>query len=105
MMLPHPPLDPDMARIVEICYRSNTVWSVNEAADRIGATLERCWRLSPVKPTQTMSCCGWACWGLSDEGLRGLRSWCTFSMTIRECMIYIIGLKISWSRFRLRWLG
>lgn len=28
-------LDPDMARIVEICYRSNIIWSVNEAADRI----------------------------------------------------------------------
>ena len=28
-------LDPDMARIVEICYRSNIFWSVNEAADRI----------------------------------------------------------------------
>lgn len=28
-------LDPDMARIVEICYRSGIIWSVNEAADRI----------------------------------------------------------------------
>ena len=65
-------LDPDMARIVEICYRSNIIWSVNEAADRIGTIPEPCWQLSHVKPIRMMSYCGWAYWGLSDEGLRGL---------------------------------
>ena len=40
-------LDPDMALIVEICYRSHIIWSVDKAADRIGTTLEPCWRLSP----------------------------------------------------------
>lgn len=34
MMSPYPRLDPDMARIVEICYRSNIIWSVNASADR-----------------------------------------------------------------------
>ena len=28
-------LDPDMSRIVELCYRSNIIWSVNKEADRI----------------------------------------------------------------------
>lgn len=27
-------LDPDMTRIVDLCHRSNIIWSVNEAADR-----------------------------------------------------------------------
>ena len=28
-------LDPDMARILDLCHRSNIIWSVNGAADRI----------------------------------------------------------------------
>jgi hypothetical protein len=47
-------LDPDMARIVEICYRSGIIWSVNEAADRIGTIPEPCWQLSHVKPIRMM---------------------------------------------------
>jgi hypothetical protein len=31
----YPRLDPDMARIVELCHRSNIIWSVNDLADRI----------------------------------------------------------------------
>jgi hypothetical protein len=51
-------LDPDMARIVELCHRSGIIWSVNGAADRIGTTPERCWRLFPVKPTRMTWYCG-----------------------------------------------
>jgi hypothetical protein len=34
-MTTFPTIDPDMARIVEICYRSNIIWSVNDSADRL----------------------------------------------------------------------
>lgn len=35
MMLPYSCLDPDMKRIVKLCYRSNITWSANKEADRI----------------------------------------------------------------------